>query len=348
VTRTFFGRLPDGRSVDIYLMSSETVELRVINYGCVITSIRVPDRRGRWADVVLGHSELEPYLENRPYLGATIGRYANRIAHSRFDLDGRTYRLATNDGTNHLHGGIRGFDQQLWTATVLEAVNVAGVSFRRTSPDGEEHYPGELTATITCRVTGNTVALDYDATTDAATHVNLTNHTYFNLAGEDCRSVLDHELTIQARRYTPVGAGLIPTGELAIVAGTPLDFRSPHRIGQRLTDRHDQLAVAKGYDHNWVLRGGPPRITPAARLYDPSSGRTLDIATTEPGLQFYDGHLLDGSAIDAYGRRLDAHAGLCLETQHFPDSPNQPHFPPTVLRPGQRYRSATRWRFVAG
>jgi aldose 1-epimerase len=331
----------------MYVLNSRTVEMTCITYGGIIVSLRVPDRHGRWSDVVLGYPALEPYLTNDSYLGAVIGRYANRIAGGRFVLGGVSYQLATNDGANHLHGGVLGFDQHLWTAAVVEAPGAVGVALSRTSPSGEEHYPGALSAVVTYLLTSdNTLLIHYEATTDAATHANVTQHTYFNLAGEGSASVLDHILTIHADRYTPVGTTLIPTGVMASVKDSPFDSQSPQPIGTRLPDPDQQLAIAGGFDHNWVLGTSPRLLPPAARLQDPSSGRVLDIATTEPGLQFYVGQWLDGSSVGAYGRRFSAHSGLCLEAQHFPDSPNQPDFPSTVLEPGQRYRSTTSWRFI--
>jgi aldose 1-epimerase len=347
LTRQSFGRLPDGRPVDMYIMRSGTVEVTCITYGGIIVSLRVPDRDGRWSDVVLGYLTLDPYLTNPAYLGAVIGRYANRIACGRFVLGGVSHRLATNDGPNHLHGGERGFDHHLFNASVVDVPDVVGITLKRTSPAGEEHYPGALSVAVTYLLTSDdTLQIHYEATTDAATHVNLTQHSYFNLAGQGSASVLDHELTLHADRYTPVGKSLIPTGIMAPVEGSPFDFRSPARIATRLAEPHEQLAIAGGFDHNWVLSTSPRPLTPAARLRDSSSGRVLDIATTEPGLQFYVGQLLDGSAVGAYARRFTAHSGLCLESQHFPDSPNQPHFPSTVLEPGHVYRSTTTWRFT--
>jgi aldose 1-epimerase len=333
--------------VDSYVLSSHTVEVTCITYGGIIVSLRVPDRDGAWSDVVLGYPALEPYLTDRSYLGAVIGRYANRIAGGRFVLGGVTYQLTTNDGVNHLHGGGRGFNQQLWRAAEVNVPDGVGIALSRTSPAGEEHYPGALSVVVTYLLTSDdTFQIHYEATADATTHVNLTQHSYFNLAGQSSASVLDHELTIHADRYTPVGKTLIPTGVIAPVESSPFDFRSPRRIGSRLADPHEQLTLAGGFDHNWVLATSPRPLTPAARLHDPSSGRVLDVATTERGLQFYAGQLLDGSAVGAYGRRFSAHAALCLESQHFPDSPNQPHFPSTVLEPGERYRSTTTWRFT--
>jgi aldose 1-epimerase len=348
VTHRPFGTLPDGRPVELYVIRNNTVELRAITLGGIITSLRVPDRDGLVGDVVLGHATLAPYLNNTAYLGAIVGRYANRIARGRFRLDDVAHQLATNDGPNHLHGGIDGFDRHLWVAAPINGRDGVGVRFERTSPAGEEHYPGTLTVAVTYLVTsGNIVALQYEAETDAPTIVNLTQHTYFNLAGESSTSVLDHDLTIHADSYTPVDTTLIPTGEIAPVNGTPFDFRIPARLRAQLQRHHEQLRRAGGFDHNWVLTRTDETLTPAAELCDLSSGRRLHIATTEPGVQFYAGHLLEPGVTGAYGRTFERHAGLCLETQHFPDSPNQLQFPPATLRPRDRYMSSTTWRFAA-
>lgn len=322
-----------GAAVDQHtLKNRHGLEVCAVNYGGIITSIRTPDRRGQIADIVLGCNAIESYAGDHPYFGALIGRYANRIANGQFDLDGTTYRLATNDGRHHLHGGGVGFDKRTWEATPLTPVN--GIEFSRTSPDGEEGYPGSLAVRVSYELTdANELRIEYQATTDRATHVNLTQHSYFNLAGEGSGEVLAHEVMIDADRYTPVDATLIPTGELAAVAGTPYDFRRSRAIGPR------------GYDHNWVLNGRSGRLRPVARVVEPNCGRTLDVATTEPGLQFYTGNFLDGKLIGKSGRPYGKRAGFCLETQHYPDTPNQPGFPSTVLRPGERYRSQTVFTF---
>jgi aldose 1-epimerase len=346
VTARPFGKLPDGTAIAVYSIKSGAVEIEAIPYGAIITALRVRDRYGRLGDVVLGHASLDRYLQNPSYFGAIVGRYANRIAGGRFPLDGITYRLAANDGVNHLHGGSRGFDQRVWAAKPVRTGDAAGVVFARTSPAGEEHYPGTLRVAVGYLLaTTGSIRLSYHATTDAPTIVNLTQHTYFNLAGETSTSVLDHEVTIFADEYTPVAETLIPTGELAPVAGTPFDFRTSARLGPRLLREDEQLRTAGGFDHNFVLRRSTGALAPAAELRDAETGRLLRVATTEPGLQFYGGHFLDGRTRGAYGRPLDRHAGLCLETQHFPDSPNQPRFPAVTLRPGERYRSVTTWEF---
>jgi aldose 1-epimerase len=348
VTVRPFGMLPDGQPVELYSIANGGIELEAITFGAIVVSLRVPDPHGRIADVVLGHGDLDAYVPNPSYLGAIVGRYANRIALGRLRLDGVVHQLNTNDGAHHLHGGLRGFDQRVWVGVPLDETDGVGVTFTRTSPAGEEHYPGTLDISVTYLLTaGNTIVLHYEATSDAPTIVNLTQHSYFNLAGETSTSVLDHELTIHAASYTPVDSGLIPTGEIAPVAHTPFDFRTPARIGSRIMGEHEQLRLARGFDHNFVLVRTGDDVAPAATLRDPGSGRVLDIATTEPGLQFYGGHLLNGRVTGAYGRPFRPNAGLCLETQHFPDSPNQQRFPSVILRPGERYRSTTTWRFTA-
>ncbi len=345
VSTRHFGLLADGDRVDAWTLGNDRIELQAITLGAIITSLRAADRQGRRADVVLGHETLTGYLDNRAYLGAVVGRYANRIARGCFSLDGQVYRLARNDGPNHLHGGSRGFDRHIWQAAPVHEHDSAGVVFTRTSPAGEEQYPGTLHAAVTYRLAHDTVELKYHATADAPTIVNLTQHTYFNLAGETSTSILDHELLIHAERFTPVDASLIPTGAVAPVEGTPFDFRTRAALRERLQEDDEQLERAGGFDHNFAL-GQHDTCAPAAEVHDPSSGRRLEIATTEPGLQLYAGQLLDGRT-GAYGRVLGRHAGLCLETQHFPDSPNKPQFPSVVLRPGAVYHSRTTWRFTA-
>ncbi len=350
VTRRAFGSLADGSTIDLYIITNGNVELAAMTYGGIVVSLRVPDRDGRSGDVVLGHETLDGYLPNLPYLGAIAGRCANRLANGHFHLDGTSYQLATNDGPHHLHGGNRGFDQHVWTALPIREGNEVGVRFSRISPAGEEHYPGTLQVSVTYLVSaGSVIQIRYEAVADAPTIVNLTQHSYFNLAGESSTSALGHHLTIHADGYTPVDSSLIPTGEIAPVDGTPFDFRKAAAIGDRL-QRHqhtdEQLRRGRGYDHNFVLTGSGGTVAAAAELFDPSSGRLLAVATTEPGLQFYSGQLLDGRALGAYGRVLGPHAGLCLETQHFPDAPHHPAFPSITLRAGQAYRSTTTWQFA--
>jgi aldose 1-epimerase len=345
VTVRRFGETPDGAQVDQFtLANGNGVEVCAINVGGIITAIRAPDRAGRVDDIVLGFDRLEPYLADHPYFGAIVGRYANRIARGRFALDGHTLQLATNDGPNHMHGGRRGFDKALWNAEPLQAAR--GVRFSRVSPDGEEGYPGRLDVRVTYTLTDdNDLAVHYDAVTDAATVVNLTQHSYFNLAGPASGDVLRHVLMLDADRYLPVDETQLPTGRLAPVDGTPFDFRTPTAIGARIRDPEPQLQRGKGYDHTWVLNRSGDAPGFAARVLDPRSGRTLEVRTTQPGIQFYAGNLLDGSLTGKVGVRYRRHAGFCLETQHFPDSPNRPTFPSTVLRPGESYRSTTVFSF---
>jgi len=345
VTRAPFGRLPDGRPVELFtLTNAHGIEVRVVTYGGIILSIRTPDRDGRFDDLVLGYDSLEGYVRESPYFGAIVGRYGNRIARGRFTLDGRSYTLATNNGPNHLHGGTVGFDKVVWAAEPFRDARGVGVVLTHTSPDGDEGYPGTLRARVTYTLTDrDELAVDYHATTDRATPVNLTQHTYWNLAGDGRRDVLGHELMISADSITPVDSTLIPTGEIAPVAGTPFDFREPTPIGSRIDRReHPQIAYGGGYDHNFVLsRHGAAGLVHAARVVEPTTGRTLDVHTTEPGLQFYSGNFLDGSITGKRGSVYLHRFGFALETQHYPDSPNHPNFPSTVLRPGEEYRSRT-------
>lgn len=328
------------------LKNANGVEVRAINYGGIILSLRVPDREGRFEDVVLGFDSLQDYLENPPYFGAIIGRYGNRIAHGRFTLDRQSYTLARNNGPNHLHGGLKGFDKVEWDAAPFENEEGSGLIFSYTSPDGEEGYPGTLAVRVTYTLTDeNELIFDYLATTDRATPVNLTQHSYFNLSGGE-RDILDHVVMLNADHFTPVDSTLIPTGEIRSVAGTPFDFRTPTPIGARIEQDDPQLGHATGYDHNFVLnRNGAQAPTLAARVYEPTSGRMLEVYTTEPGLQFYSGNFLDGTLQGNNGIAYERRYGLAMETQHFPDSPNQPSFPSTILRPGEEYRSRTIYRF---
>ncbi|HEX9692815.1 MAG TPA: aldose epimerase family protein [Gemmatimonadales bacterium] len=347
VTRGTFGTLPDGAPVTLYtLTNANGVEVRAITYGAIIVSLRVPDRDGTMGDVVLGFDDLVGYLHDPPYFGAIVGRYANRIARGRFALDGTTYELATNNGPNHLHGGLRGFDKVVWSAEPFGSDRDVGVTFSYRSPDGEEGYPGTLEVRVTYTLSANDeLIVDYAATTDRPTPINLSQHSYFNLAGDVRRDVLDHVLTIDADRYTPVDRTLIPTGELADVRGTPFDFTTPTAIGARIDADDEQLRFGGGYDHNFVLSRATEGLAFAARVSEPTSGRVLRISTTEPGLQFYSGNFLDGSITGKRGRVYGPRFGFCLETQHFPDSPNQPAFPSTILRPGEEYRSRTVFAF---
>ncbi|KUH39963.1 MULTISPECIES: aldose epimerase family protein [Streptomyces] len=347
--REVFGTLADGTVVHRWTLANGGTRMRVLSYGGIVQSLELPDRHGRYANVSLGFDRLEDYVAASPYFGALIGRYGNRVAGGRFTLDGREHRLSVNDGPNSLHGGEAGFDKRVWDVSPFSGPSGVGLVLRYVSADGEMGYPGRLDTTVTYTLTGDgDWRIDYVATTDRPTVVNLTGHTYFNLAGEGSGDVLGHELRLAASRYTPTDATLIPTGELAPVAGTPFDFRRAERIGRRIREAHPQLVTAKGYDHNWVLDKGATR-TPgyAATLRDPGSGRTMRISTTEPGTQFYSGNFLDGTLAGPSGRTYRQGDGLCLETQHFPDSPNKPHFPSTVLRPGETYRSTTVHGFSA-
>jgi aldose 1-epimerase len=347
VTVAPFGRTPDGKTVEVYtLRNASGMQVRALTYGAIIQSIRVPDRSGHLADVTLGHDSLQGYLEASPYFGAVVGRYANRIARGRFTLEGRTYRLAANNGPNHLHGGLKGYDKVVWRASSFQRGGTAGLKLQHTSPDGDEGYPGTVRVTVTYTLTpGNELVVEYHATADQPTPVNLSQHTYFNLAGEGSGNILQHVLTVRADRYTPVDTTLIPTGKLASVAGTPFDFRVPTAIGARIDQAHPQLHRGKGYDHNFVLSRTGPGLFHAVHLAEPKTGRTLDISTTEPGLQFYSGNFLDGTITGKAGHVYAHRSGIVLETQHFPDSPNQPRFPSTILRPGQEYRSQTVFAF---
>ncbi len=341
VVRAPFGALPDGTVIESFtLRNAHGLEVRAITYGAIIVSLRVPDRAGRFDDVVLGHDGLAGYLAKPAYFGAVVGRYGNRIAKGRFTLDSKTYALATNNGPNHLHGGVKGFDKVVWKGEASTGAG-ASVTFRYTSPDGEEGYPGTLATRVTYTLSDrDELAFEYAATTDKPTPVNLTQHSYFNLAGAG-GDILGHELTIDADRFTPVDATLIPTGALAPVSGTPFDFRKPTAIGARIGQDDEQLRRGGGYDHNFVLNRSREGLLRVGRLADPRTGRTMDIQTTEPGVQFYSGNFLDGTITGKGGAVYTRRSGLCLETQHFPDSPNQPAFPSTILRPGQEYRSKT-------
>lgn len=330
------------------LTNSSGMQVKITNFGAIVTSIVVPDREGKMTDVALGYDRVEDYMNavERPYFGAIVGRYGNRIAGGRFDLDGDTYELATNDRPNHLHGGIIGFDKVVWNASVMDDGQAIELSYH--SDDMEEGYPGNLTVRVTYRLSDNNeLAVEYLATTDKATPVNLTQHTYFNLKGEGEGTILDHELMLNATRFTPVNENLIPTGELQPVAGTPFDFTTPKTVGRDIEHAHPQLQIAGGFDHSWAVE--PPTagggMASAALVYEPVSGRHLEVLTTEPAVQFYCGNFLNGRLKGKSGKPYLRRGGLCLETQHFPDSPNQPSFPSTVLRPGEEYRTKTTFRF---
>ena len=349
--RETFGQL-EGKPVEaITLTNANRLSVRIIAYGAAIQSLEVPDRNGRLADVVLGYPDLKGYLDKPQYFGATVGRYANRIAHARFSLEGRSYALSDNDGGNSLHGGKRGFDKTLWAVSDVRSGSAASATFSYVSPDGDEGYPGELRVRVTYSLDEqNSLTIRYEATTTKPTVVNLSNHSLFNMAGADSgRDVLGQSLTIAAQAYTPTDPKLIPTGELRPVAGGPFDFRTPHLIGERIHDgRDEQLVIGRGYDHNFVIDGdvtAEPKFM--VRFEDRVSGRAMEIFSTEPGLQFYSGNFLDATVVGKHGYVYRQGAGIALEPQHFPDSPNQPRFPSTRLDPGQSYRQVSVYRFSA-
>ncbi len=346
-----FGSLPDGREAQLFvLQNAHGFRADISDFGGIVVNLLVADRAGRFADVSLGYDDVSKYAKASPYFGALIGRYGNRIAHGKFTLDGLTYSLPLNDKPGDipcsLHGGFMGFDKVMWRARPLFVAGNPTLVLEYTSRDGEQGYPGTLTVEVTYTVTrDNELRIDYRATTDKATPVNLTNHTYFNLHGEGQGTILDHELMMRASKFTPVDAGLIPTGALAPVVGTPFDFTKPHKIGERIDAGDAQLGFGGGYDHNWVLDAQDGALSLAATLHEPKSGRFLEVLTTEPGLQFYSGNFLDGTLTGKSGKTYPHRSGLCLETQHYPDSPNQPAFPSTILRPGETLRSTTVYRF---
>ncbi len=340
LTQQPFGKTPDGQTVTLYTcVNQQGCVLKLIDYGAIVVAVEVPDRQGQLSNVTLGFSSLDGYLQRHPYFGATVGRYGNRIGAGEFQLEGRTFQLATNDGDNHLHGGERGFDRCFWEAEPVRSENSVGVKFSRLSPDGEEGYPGNLRTTVAYTLNNeNELKIEYHATIDAPCPVNLTNHCYWNLAGKG--TILDHELMINADRFVAVDDGLIPTGDLPPVQGTPLDFTQPTRIGARI----DQVkGDPGGYDHCFVLRSDDGSLALAARVHDPASGRIMEVLTTQPGIQFYSGNFLDGTAANG---EYPQHAAFCLETQHFPDSPNHPNFPNAILRPGETLHQVTVHRFL--
>jgi aldose 1-epimerase len=343
VTSEPFGKLPDGTPVEIFTLSDGNYEARIATYGGVVVSLKTPDRQGKSADVVLGFDDVDGYVANfngpsDAFFGAIIGRYANRIAHGSFTLDGKKYSLPLNNGENSLHGGPHGFNNVVWKAKPI----ANGVELSYLSKDGEAGYPGNLSATVRYTLVKGDLRIEYSATTDKDTIVNLTNHSYFNLAGEG--NILNHQLTLHASRFTPVDAGLIPTGELKSVESTPFDFRKATAVGARIKADDEQLRLGRGYDHNWVLDGGG-KLAEAAEVYDPGTGRLLKVLTDQPGIQFYSGNFLDGSIKGKGGKPDELHAALCLETQHFPDSPNHPDFLTTELKPGEHYHTVTIYRF---
>ncbi len=341
-----FGKTTDGTAVDLYVLTNANgVQARINNYGAILTDLRVPDRTGKLDDVVLGFDTLEGYLAGHPFFGATVGRVANRIAKGKFTLDGKTYQLAVNNGPNALHGGLKGFDKVVWKAEPSEGPDGVSVKFSYRSPDGEEGYPGNLSVVVTYTLTNqNELKIAYSATTDKATPVNLTNHSYFNLAGARAGDILGHELYLAADRYTPTDDTLIPTGAIQPVKGTPLDFTTPTPIGARINQiKSDPV----GYDHNFVLNSGGKELALAARVREPKTGRVMEMFTTEPGVQFYTGNFLNGKQTGKGGVVYQKHQGFCLEAQHFPDSVNHANFPSMILKPGQTYRQTTVYKFSA-
>ena len=348
VAQAPFGAMPDGTPVTLYtLRNANGVEATICNYGGIVTSLKVPDRNGKLGDVVLGYDNLAGYLKETPYFGSLIGRYGNRIAKGKFTLNGQTYTLATNNGPNALHGGLKGFDKVVWSAKPTMSPEGPALELQYVSKDGEEGYPGTLTVSAVYTLTrDNALRLDYSATTDKDTVVNLTQHSYFNLAGKG--DILGHEVMINADKYTPVDETLIPTGELPSVAGTPFDFRKATTIGARIKDDNQQLKFGGGYDHNWVIAKPMGKLALMARVLEPTTGRVLEVLSTEPGLQFYSGNFLDGTITGKGGWVYQFRNGFCMEPQHYPDSPNQPGFPSVVLKPGQVYRNTIIYRFSTG
>jgi aldose 1-epimerase len=341
VTKEAFGKMPDGTAINIYTLKDGKIEVRIMTYGAIVVSLKAPDRNGKVADVVLGYDSLDGYAGgNKAFFGAIVGRYANRIAHGAFELDGKKYSLPKNNGENSLHGGTRGFDKVVWQGKQI----ADGVELTFVSQDGDQGYPGTLTATVRYTLAGNALHIDYSATTTADTVVNLSNHSYFNLAGAGNGDILGEQIRLNASRYTPIDSTLIPTGELAQVEGTPFDFRKATAIGERINADNEQIRFGKGYDHNWVLDSGGGKLAEAAEVFDSGSGRVLQVWTTQPGIQFYSGNFLDGTITGKGGKVYGQRTGFCLETQHFPDSPNHPSFPSTELKAGARYYTVTEFR----
>lgn len=344
VEKQAFGKV-DGTPVDLYTLTNDRgVQAQITNYGGIVVMLKVPDRGGELGDVVLGYDNLAGYIKQNPFFGSLVGRYANRIAKGKFSLDGKQYTLVQNNGENHLHGGTKGFDKRVWTAREASGKNGVGLVLTYTSKDGEEGYPGNLSVTVSYTLTNdNELKIDYAATTDKNTIINLTNHSYFNLAGKG--DVLGHEVMLNADQFTPVDKTLIPTGELKRVVGTPMDFTQSTSIGARINQAHEQLQFGGGYDHNWVLNKSAGPLSLAARVYEPTTGRVMEVYTTQPGVQFYTGNFLDGSITGKGGQVYNKRHGFCLETQHFPDSPNKPNFPSVVLKPNEKYTQTTVYKF---
>jgi aldose 1-epimerase len=342
-----WGALPTGETINLYTLRNEKgIEATISNFAGRIVTLKVPDRAGKFEDVVMGYDTLAPYTQKNPFFGTLVGRYANRIANGEFTLNGKKYTLAKNNGPNSLHGGIKGFDKKAWTDSIIDTKDGQALQLIYLSKDDEEGYPGNLTSTVTYSLTNdNSLRIDYEATTDADTVLNLTNHSYFNLAGHGHGSILDQLVMINADKFTPVNATLIPTGELKSVEGTPFDFRKPSPIGAQIDSTDQQMKYGQGYDHNFVLNGAGDVPTLAARVTDPQSGRVMEVLTTQPGVQFYTANHIDGEIKGKDGAIYHSRGAYCFETQHFPDSPNQPSFPTTVLKPGQKYHETTIFRF---
>ena len=344
VAKQAFGKTSEGTPVDLYSLQDGKIEVRIMTYGGIVVSLRTPDRNGKLDDVVLGCDSVEKYEAQTAHFGGIVGRYANRIAHGSFQLDGHTYSIPKNDGDNALHGGTRGFDKVVWQGKQIPD----GVELTYVSKDADQGFPGTLTTTVRYTLSGSALRIEYSATTDKDTVLNLTNHSYFNLAGQGKGDILSHVLKIDASRITPVDATLIPTGELKSVEGTPFDFRKPYKVGERIDADDSQLRLGHGYDHNFVLDRPAGELAEAAEVYEPTTGRILRVLTTEPGIQLYTGNFLDGSITGKEGRVYNRRFALCLETQHFPDSPNHPSFPTTELKPGQKFHSVTVFQFSSG
>lgn len=343
-----FGKTADGQNVELYTLTNDSgVEARITNYGGIVVSLKTPDRNGKLDDIVLGFDNLDEYLKGHPFFGAIAGRYANRIGKGRFTLNGVEYKLAVNNGENHLHGGVKGFDKAVWKARQVPAKDGVALELTHFSKDGDEGYPGNLSVKVVYTLTGrNELKIDYSATTDKDTVINLTNHSYFNLAGQGNGDILNHQVMINADRFTPVDSGLIPTGELRSVKGTPFDFTTPTAIGARVNQDDEQLNFGKGYDHNFALNGQAGTLRQAVKVSEPTTGRVMEVWTTEPGVQFYIGNFLTERAGKG-GKVYDKRSGFCFETQHFPDSPNKPNFPSAVLKKGGRYQTTTVFKFSA-
>lgn len=349
IKKQAFGTTKDGKAADLYtLTNANGVSADITNYGGIVVRLLVPDRDGKLADVVLGYDKLTDYIKATPYFGALVGRYGNRIAKGRFTLDGVEYKLATNNMGNALHGGLKGFDKVVWNAEPFQTADAVGLKLTYLSKDGEEGYPGNLNCTVRYSLTNdNELKIEYEATTDKATPVNLTNHSYWSLAGQGSRNILDHELMLNADRFVPVDSTLIPRGKLEPVKGTPMDFTSPTAIGARVNQDFEQLKLGKGYDHCWVLNKNDADMSLAAKVYEPTTGRVMEVLTTEPAVQFYCGNFLDGSNVGKGGKVYKHRYGFCLETEHYPDSPNKPQFPSTILKPGETYKTTTIYKFTA-